>query len=162
MKEKAEQERQQIESIVSDELANLRQNLNSATQNALDTIKSDMEAAIMNSRETLKDQTATLNLAFGKRWLMVSLIALAATIGVTLGSWSLVKLMEWKITTLYQEISQLQEQQSRQQTAAKQLEAKTWGLELLDSPEGRFIILQPKTQARTGWTQGNRQAIKVE
>jgi hypothetical protein len=70
--------------------------------------------------------------------------------------------MEWKAVNLMQEISELQQQQARQEIAVKQLEAKTWGLELAETPEGRFIILPPKSKARTGWTRGTRQAIKVE
>ncbi len=162
MKEKAEQERQQIENIVGDELTNLRRNLSDATRNALNTIKSDMEGEIRNARWTLKDQTQTLCWSFGQRWLMVSLIALAAIIGVTLGGWGLTKLVERKVLSLHREISQLQDQQRQLETTVSQLEAKTWGLELLKAQEGRFIVLPPNTTAKTGWTRGKRQAIKVE
>ena len=162
MKEKAEQERQQIESIVGDELTNLRLNLSSATRNALNTIKSDMEGEIKNARWTLKDQTQSLCWNIGQRWLMVSLIALAAIIGVSLGGWGLTKLVERKVLNLHREISQLQGQQIQLEITVNQLEAKTWGLELLEAQEGRFIVLPPDTTAKTGWTRGKRQAIKVE
>ena len=162
MKEKTEQERQQIENIVSAELTTLRRSLNDATQNALSTIKRDMEQQIQNARETLKEQSKILSLSFGQRWLATSLIALAAIIGITMGGWGLTKLAERKAMNLRQEISQLQQQQAKLETTVKQLQAQTWGLELADSPEGRFIILPPKATAKTGWTHGTRQAIKVE
>ncbi len=162
MKEKAEQERQQIESIVGDELTNLRLNLSGATRNVLNTIKSDMEGEIKNARWTLKDQTQTLCWSIGQRWLMVSLIALAAITGVTLGGWGLTKLVERKVLSLHREISQLQDQQTQLEATVKQLQAETWGLELLEAQEGRFIVLPPNTTAKTGWTRGKRQAIKVE
>ncbi len=162
MKEKAEQERQQIESIVSGELTNLRLNLSDATRNALNTIKSDMEGEIRSARWALKDQTQTLCWSIGQRWLMVSLIALAAIIGVTLGGWGLAKLVERKVLNLHREISHLQGQQTQLEATVNQLEAKTWGLELLEAQEGRFIVLPPNTTAKTGWTRGKRQAIKVE
>ena len=130
MKEKAEQERQQMESIVSDELTNLRRNLSDAARNALSTIKDDMEREARKAREMFRSQSKALSLIFGQRWLTVSLIALAAIFGVTLGGWGLTKLVERKALALHREISQLQQEQTQLETTAKQLQVQTWGLVL--------------------------------
>lgn len=162
LKEKTQQDRQQIENIVSDELMNLRQSLNDVTRNALNTIKSDMENEIRNARETLKDQTKILSLSFAQRWLTASLMALAILFGLTMGGLGLAKLAERKARSLHQDITQLQQQQNQLEATVKQLQAQTWGLDLVEQPDGRFIILPPKGSAKTGWKIGNRQAIKVE
>ena len=163
MKEKTEQNRQQIEKIVEGELTKLQQHLSNATKNALSIIKKDMEREIQNARETFNCQTKMLNLNFAQRWLTTAVMALAVTIGMVLGSWSLVKLMERKALNLYQEISQLRQQRIQLETTAQQLQAKTWDLDLLETPDGRYIILPPKATAKTGYTHNkNRQAIKVE
>lgn len=162
LKEKTQQYRQQIENIVSDELTNLRRSLNDDTRNALNTIKSDMENEIRNARETLKDQTKTLSLSFAQRWLTSSLTAVAVLVGLTMGGLGLAKLAERKARSLHQDITQLQQQQTKLETTVKQLQAQTWGLDLVEQPDGRFIILPPKGSAKTGWKIGNRQAIKVE
>jgi len=163
MKEKTAQERQQIEDIVKTELTALRWSLNDATKNALSTIKKDMEREITNARDTLSEQAKTLSLTFAQRWLTAGLIALAVLLSLATGSLGLAKLAERKALNLYQEITQLQQQQSRLETTVQQLQDKTWGLDLVEQPDGRFIILPPKTTARTGYIHSkNRQAIKVE
>ncbi|MDL2226723.1 hypothetical protein LJB86_03600 [Deltaproteobacteria bacterium OttesenSCG-928-M10] len=164
LKEKTQQDRQQIENIVSNELTTLRQNLNDATRNALSTIKNDTEREIRNARETLKDQTKVLSLSFAQRWLTASLMALAVLFGLAVGGLGLVKLAERKAKSLHQEITQLQQQQARLETTVKQLQSQTWSLELLETTDGRFIVLPPKATATTGYTFQNktRQAIKVE
>ena len=163
MKEKTEQERQQIENIVNTELTNLRRSLNDATKNALNTIKNDMADEIRDARKTLSEQVKILNLSFAQRWLTVGLMALAVLIGLAMGSFGLAQLAERKARSLHQEISQLQQQQARLETTVQQLQAKTWGLDLLEASDGRYIILPPKAKAKTGYIYNkNRQAIKVE
>jgi len=163
MKEKTEQERQQIENIVNTELTNLRRSLNDATKNALATIKNDMADEIRDARKTLSEQAKILNLCFAQRWLTVGLMALVILLSLAAGGLGLVKLAERKARSLHQEISQLQQQQSRLETTVQQLQAKTWGLDLLEAADGRYIILPPKAKAKTGYIHNkNRQAIKVE
>lgn len=162
LKEKTEQDRQQMENIVNKELANLRQNLSAVTQNALSTIKSDMEREIRKSRETLKEQIKVLSLSFAQRWLTASLIALAILLGLAMGGLGLVKLAERKAMNLHQEISRLQKQQTQLEITVQQLQTQTWGLDLLETPDGRFIVLPPKTIPKTGWTKDGRQVVKVE
>jgi len=163
MKEKTEQDRQQIENIVSAELTTLRRSLNDATQNALSTIKRDMEQQIQNARETLKGQSKVLSLSFGQRWLTSGLMGLAILLGLAIGGLGLAKLAERKAMNLRREISQLQQQQARLETTVKQLQTQTWDLDLLETPEGRFIVLPPKATPQTGFTHNKtRQAIKVE
>lgn len=162
LRAKTQQDRQQIENIVSEELTTLRRSLNDATRNALSTIKSDMEREIRNARETLKDQTKLLSLSFAQRWLTASLMALAILLGLAVGGLGLTKLAERKALSLRQEISQLQQQQAQLEATVKQLHAKTWGLDLVEQPDGRFIVLPPKATPKTGWTVSGRQAVKVE
>ena len=162
MKEKAEQERQQIEKIVSAELTTLRRSLHDATKNALSTIKKDMEREITNARDTLSEQAKALSLTFAQRWLTAGLIALAVLFGLAMGSLGLAKLAERKALSLHQEISQLQQHQARLETTVKQLQDQTWGLDLVEQPDGRFIILPPRVTAKIGWKFGTRKAIKVE
>jgi hypothetical protein len=80
-----------------------------------------------------------------------------------MGSLGLAKLAERKARSLHQEIFPLQQQQARLEPTVQQLQAKTWGLDLLETPDGRYIILPPKATAKTGYIHNkNRQAIKVE
>jgi len=163
LKEKTGQERQQIENIVKDELTTLRWSLNDATKNALNTIKSDMEYEIMNARDTLSEQAKALSLTFAQRWLTAGLIALAVLLSLAAGGLGLAKLAERKARNLHQEIAQLQQQQAKLETTVKQLRSRTWGLELLEIAEGRFIILPPKATPQTGGQmKDGRQVVKVE
>ena len=162
LRAKTEQDRQQMENIVSEELTTLRRNLNDATRNALSTIKNDTEREIRNARETLKDQTKVLSLSFAQRWLTASMMALAILFGLATGGLGLAKLAERKARSLHQEITQLQQQQARLEATVKQLQARTWGLDLSEQPDGRFIVLPPKATPKTGWTINGRQAVKVE
>ncbi|MHC1712355.1 MAG: hypothetical protein AB9872_09405 [Solidesulfovibrio sp.] len=63
---------------------------------------------------------------------------------------------------LIAEIQTLREDKNALETIATQLQERTWGLQLMENQEGRFIILPPKTSAHTGWTVGKQQAVKLE
>jgi hypothetical protein len=39
--------------------------------------------------------------------------------------------------------------------------AQTWGLRLVESTNGRFLILPPGTTFETGYKTGNREAAKL-
>ncbi|MDY0306177.1 MAG: hypothetical protein RBR18_07055, partial [Desulfovibrionaceae bacterium] len=45
---------------------------------------------------------------------------------------------------------------------ANRIEKNTWGLKLVEDRQGRFIVLPEGTTAVTGWTVGDRHALRLE
>ncbi|MDF5612342.1 mobilization protein, partial [Vibrio parahaemolyticus] len=59
--------------------------------------------------------------------------------------------------------AQNQQEISRQQESLEKLNAKTWGIRLLQDNEGRYIVIPEGHTVKTGWTlnDGQNELIKL-
>jgi DNA repair exonuclease SbcCD ATPase subunit len=110
----------------------------------------------------MANQIRLLNNGFIRHWFVCGLLGLGLTSGLPLGGWGLTTLAKRHISSLHQNITALSHQKASLEATLKQLESKTWGLSLIETPEGRFIILPPKATLKTGWTFGKQPAVKLE
>ena len=162
LREKTETERRTMEMIITAELSNLKENLQSTAKNALATIKIDMEREAEAVKKAALLQMKILSWSFGRLWLMTGGIALAVILGLAGGGLGLMKLAEYRINTLHKEWSKMALEKAQMEMTLNQLQAHTWGLNLHEAPEGRFIVLPMGAKPNTGWTINGRQAVKVE
>jgi len=162
LKSKTEQDRQTAERLIKAEFESLSANVSASMKNALATI----ENAMLRETATIREKTAShiklLNNGFIKHWLMCGLLGLGLTGGLALGGWTLATLARRHVNSLRQDMTILKKQKTDLEDALKQLENQTWGLRLLETPEGRFIILPPKANLKTGWSIGAQSAAKLE
>ena len=169
LKNKTEEERQTAERLIETEFESLSANVRESMKNALVTIETAISQETVNIRtnmtsqiRNMTNQIRLLNNGFIRHWFMCGLLGLGLTSGLALGGWSLTTLAKRHISSLRQEITALNQQKASLETTLKQLESKTWGLSLVETPEGRFIILPPKAILKTGWTFGKQPAVKLE
>ena len=162
MRVKTEQDRQELEALTQQQFSALQRNLSESSKNALNTTETAILAQLSTLEKSVTTRCQTLSRTFGTRCLQALLLSFALVLGLTLGGWGLMHWETSRILALHQEAEQLQADIAALEKTAAQLEAKTWSLELSDSEKGRFIILPAKITPKTGWTFGNRQAIKLE
>lgn len=162
MKARTERERQELEALTRQQFNSLSENLSASSKNALSSTEAAIQAQFTALEKSVASRCGILSRMFGKRLLQALLLSFALFLGLTLGGWGLIQWETGRILSLRQEASQLQSTVTALEKAAAQWEAKTWGLELTETKDGRFIILPTKMTIKTGWTLGNRQAIKVE
>ena len=162
MKAKTEQERREIENLTRQQFNSLQQNLSESSKNALSTTEAVILSQLSVLEKNVANRCCILNWMFGKRLLQALLLSCVLFLSLTLGGWGLVHWETSRMLNLRQETEQLKAHIAALETTATQLRDKTWGLELTESKEGRFIILPAKITPKTGWTFGNRQAIKLE
>jgi len=65
-------------------------------------------------------------------------------------------------TKILVEIAALGEQKTAMEKTVAQLQAQTWGLVLVESPQGRFIVPPMKSTLKPGWTIDKNPAWKLE
>ena len=158
----AEADRQALERQMETEFNTFCANLRRYATDALITIEKDIAATTATTREKTAGQMKLLTSGFMKRWLMCGLMGLGLTCGMALGGWGLSALATNHINSLRQDLADLNRQKAALEATVQQLQSQTWGLELTETKDGRFIILPPKVTPKTGWAFEKRQAVKLE
>jgi electron transfer flavoprotein alpha subunit len=169
LKDKINQDRKEFEKIAHSELESLQRSLSASSQSALRTIEADisgqlgrMSTTISESLRDLEVKNSRFHRALAKTLARSTALGLCLILGGAIGTWLLTMAASRYALELQKDVTELREQRKSAQQTLATLEKKTWGVQLLDTKEGRFIILPPKTTAKTGWTIGKRPAIKLE
>ena len=163
MKEKAEQERIETEKIFTEQLQTLKDNLQASSQNALRTMSDAMAQEIMSAAESLSEQYRVLSMSFGKRWIGLASLGAALCLGMAIGGWALTEAWAWRLTGYQADLELLKQACQVQQQTLSNLKSQTWGLELMEDSDGRFILLPPGMRLNQKmWMKSLRNAIKLE
>lgn len=162
MKAKAVQEQQELEALTRQQFNALQQSLNELSKNALITTEAVIQHQLTSLEQSVTTRCRALSWMFARKWLQVLLISMSILMGAGMGGWGLLTIAESKAAGLRQEIASLNNQKVVMENTVNQLEAKTWGLSLVESQQGRFIVLPKNSTLKPGWTIGPNHAWKVE
>ena len=143
---KAEQERQEMESLTRQQFSALSESLRQSSQNALTTTEAAILAQLGNLESSISSRSRTLNRAFGWTCLRGVLLSLSILMGAGLGGWGLMTLAGKQVSNLRTEIVTLKEQKEALETESAAIWNTFKGLEPLRS-EGKDYLLTPE-----GWT----------
>ena len=152
--QRIEAERARYESLVRSELGKLGASASSAAASALRSIESDLDAA-----------AGRIGALLLKAWARALAIAISLLLGISIGSWGLAQWLSLRARTL----AELEARIERQERTLELLEGKTWGLDLIEAGNGKYIVLprgsgtldsndRPTAPA---WTVGGQPAIKL-
>ena len=139
LQQKLSQERKQIEQLHSAELEKLKNNLEQECSRVLTTIKADMEI----TRRTINTQWKWFLLLPGATILSLLIVFLVS-------SWLMMQSL----------VNQAKEIQTQKQTL-EILKEKTWGIEIYQTKNGRFLILPPDTEYQTNWRCNGKPCLKL-
>ena len=89
---KAEQERQEMESLTRQQFSALSESLRQSSQNALSTTEAAILAQLGNLESSISSRSRTLNRAFGWTCLRGLLLSLSILMGAGMGGWGLLTL----------------------------------------------------------------------
>ena len=162
LKSKTEENRQTAEKQIEAEFESLSLNVSASMKNALATIENAIHRETTTMRERVTSQIKLLNNGFIKHWLVCGLLGLGLFLGMFIGALGMTKLAQHYLYSLRVELSDLKHQIATEKTTLRQIHSQTWGLELVEVKEGRFIILPPNMTLKPGWTYAKRPAIKLE
>ncbi len=139
LQQRLEADRKEIEQIYREESEKLKQNLAKESQSVLNFIKADTKR--------LKGQ---INLLLKLCLVLPGATAMSILIASLIGSWGLTR-------SLTNQAQQIQEQKKTLEALKKQ----TWGIELYQTENGRFIILPPDSREKTNWKCQGKPCIKI-
>ncbi|WP_243359606.1 hypothetical protein [Fundidesulfovibrio terrae] len=162
MRSKAEQDRQELEVLTRQRFDALSESLRQSSTAALSITEAAIQDALGRLEASIASRCQTLSWAFSRRWLQALLLGLALLMGIALGGWGLLAMLQSKAAALQGEIQDLRADKAALEATVAKLSDRTWGLKLLENQEGRFIVLPPNTTPKTGWTVGKQQAVKLE
>ena len=149
--------RRQAESLIQSELGKVGATANSAAAAVQRSIESDME-----DLERTAGRIRTLVL---RSWVRALAIAISLLLGISIGSWGLAQWLSFRVRTLVE----LEEQITEREQTLELLEEKTWGLDLHEGGNGKYVVLPEGALTldgrdrpqKTEWTVGGRAAIKL-
>lgn len=145
-----EAERQRYEELITNSFAKLGASASSAAASAQSSIESDLEAVVDRQRSVLQ-------WSWG--------LPLAAGIGlfllILLGNWALTQWLSISIRSRIETREELAAEIGQQRRLLRELEARTWGVELREMSNGRFVVLEQGSEPETGWVVDERPAIRL-
>ena len=143
---KAEQERQEMESLTRQQFSVLSESLRQSSQNALSTTEAAILAQLGNLESSISSRSRTRHLAFGWTCLRGLLLSLSILMGAGLGGWGLLTLAGKQVSNLRTEITTLKKQKESLEAQSATIWNTFKGLEPLHS-DGKDYLLTPE-----GWT----------
>ena len=143
---KAEQERQEMESLTRQQFSALSESLRQSSQNALSTTEAAILAQLGNLESSISSRSRTLHRAFGWTCLRGLLLSLSILMGAGLGGWGLLTLAGKQVSNLRTEIATLKKQKESLEAQSATIWNTFKGLEPLHS-DGKDYLLTPE-----GWT----------
>lgn len=143
---KAEQERQEMESLTRQQFSALSESLRQSSQNALSTTEAAILDQLGNLEKSISSRSRTLHRAFGWTCLRGLLLSLSILIGAGLGGWGMMTLAGKQVLKLRSEITTLTKQKESLEAQISQIWGTFKGLEPLHS-DGKDYLLTPE-----GWT----------
>ena len=150
LRQKLEQERQEIESVTGSELRRLGENLRRIASEERRITEAATEEAIGRLRGMLLWS-----------WLRPLVIGVVLSIGICVGSWGTMQWLGWQIQSRIETRASLELEIERQRETVKRLQQSSWGIQLQESPEGRFVVLPPGTLDHPPWRVGGRPAVRL-
>lgn len=158
LRERAEQARRETEKLLQDELKALSESLRKSVRAELLTIMKGTEATSKHINEKLSQSVKSVESELQKlrkkrrTWpgllLILAIICASGFTTVLLQNYLIEKDLAEKQAAI----------RSMDETLSK---AKTWGLTLSENQNGRFIILPPGLELRTGFKAGKNEAAQI-
>ena len=166
---KLQQDKIAIEAQTKAELQSLSDSLSRLSQNALDTIEVAMDAknaALIRSygemTNRLHSENRRLQKTLLRSWLRNLLIGSGILVGLAVGTWGFSARLSNRITTLQTSIAGMEKHENLLRHTITELEKKTNGIVLMDTKDGRFLVLPQGMTIKSGWKIGTLPAWKLE
>lgn len=181
--EKQTADRRQVEDLMKRELDALAQSFKRQSDAALSTtlsaIESELHARLSSIKRETEKQTRPLSASLAsvraeaealqaltlRAWLKPLALSLSLLLGIFGGSLGLMQWLSHSMQSKLETRAALAQQIEQQRQTLAQIEARTWGVEMRQDSNGRFLILPPGVEPVTGWTFGQgrqqRQAVKL-
>ena len=143
-------DRRQIEKAAVSELRLLGESLRAVVRDELRTTEAVTAAG-----------TAGIRVVLLNAWLRPLVVGLAIFVAISGGSWGL---MHWLSTSIQSRIEtraalDVQIEEGRETLA--EIEETTWGVTLVETDRGRFVVLPVGTLEHPPWTVDGRPALKL-
>lgn len=167
LRRKLESDRREIERLTASELRKLGERLRSVASDALSTIASDMGRQAEAARERIREpwsgiekEAETLRGHLRRAWLRPLAAGLSLSLGISIGSWAMMRWLSREVESKLQESATLEERIEGQRRTLELLEERTWGVYLHEGSRGRYVVLPRGAELDTGWTIGGRPSVK--
>ena len=147
LRARTEESRAGVRELVDEQLQTLTAELSQSVAGAKRTIEADIQRLTRDAR----------------RWLLRPVAyGMLAAIGVAIGAAGLSAWLGAGIRTRIESRARLNVEILAARETLQQIEAVTWGVRFQEQDAGRFLVLPEGMEAETGWTVGDREALKLE
>lgn len=147
LRARTEESREGVKLLVDEQLRTLSDELSQSVAGARRTIEADIQRLTGDAR----------------RWLIRPVVfGILAALGVTIVAAAPLAWAVVGIRARFEERARLDVDIVQAQETLRRIEERTWGVQFHEGEEGRFLLLPEGVEALTGWTVGDREALKLE
>ena len=143
-------DRRQIEKTAVNELRLLGESLRAVVKDELRTTEAVTAAG-----------TAGIRVILLNAWLRPLVVGLIIFVGISGGSWGLMHWLSASIQGRIETLATLDVQIEDARETLVEIEETTWGVTLLETDRGRFVVVPEGTLDHPPWTVDGRPALKL-
>lgn len=148
-KEKRERDKSEFESVI-------RESASCGSK-----LRAFVRAEAERTRSAIAENLKTLRSVFARILVGSLTIGVLLVFGVALGLWGLISFLGQDIQQKLETRQELAAQIEQQNETLKQLQAGTWGIDLRQMENGRFVVLPEGTIEDTIWAVDGRPAVRL-
>ncbi|MDE2882564.1 MAG: hypothetical protein OXP70_11960 [Acidobacteriota bacterium] len=143
-------DRRQFEEAAASELRRFGESLRAVVKDELRSIEAITAAGTARTRVILLNA-----------WLRPLVVGLVIFVGISGGSWGLMRWLSAGIQRRIETRARLDVQIEDARATLAEIEETTWGVTLVETERGRFVVLPDGTLEHPPWTVGGRPALKL-
>jgi len=143
-------DRRQFEEAAASELRRFGESLRAVVNDELHSIEAVTAAG-----------TAGIRVVLLNAWLRPLVVGLTIFFTISGGSWGLMHWLSTNIQSRIETLAWLDVQIEDARATLAEIEETTWGVTLVETERGRFVVLPDGTLEHPPWTVGGRPALKL-
>lgn len=163
------QDREVMEKTVSIELNVLRQSLSESSSDVLNITKDGirrhgelLSQMIWSQLDLVEQEMSSWRKVLAGGLLKSFFWGMGLALGLGIAGLCVLALLNTRLERIQSVTAQWETHLEELRNDANRIEKNTWGLKLVEDRQGRFIVLPEGTTAVTGWTVGDRHALRLE
>ena len=124
-------------------------------------LRASVRADVERTRSAIEESLRELRSGIERKLFWSLARGFLFVIAVALGLWSLISFLSWDIQQKIEMRRELAAQIEQQSETLQQLQAGTWGIDLRQMGNGRFVVLPEGTLEDPPWTVAGRPAVRL-
>lgn len=169
IQQKIAESQKETELLKQQQLESLKKELAQTSQNALNSFRKDIHKyeqivhrRLQETCEEVTQQTQYARKTLSQFWLAQICLTSILGLGFYAGTWGWIQYVSNQTKAMHRQQQSLSQEIENLQKSARLLQEKTWGVGLMETDNGKFVVLPETMRDEAQWTCGGQPCMKLE